>query len=314
VAATGPMTPSSPPREYRTIDVGARALRVSSIDKVLWPALGLTKRWLLGYYLHCAPAIVPHLRGHPLTLYRCTDGVEETGWYQTRAPAHPNWIRTTTMHFPSTGKTFDACVLDDDAALLWAANIGSVELHPFLGCTGALDRPTALVFDLDPGHPATIVDCAEVALELRDALDQLGLAAYPKTSGGHGLHVHVPVDEPVGYDATKPFAHALAQLLERRRPDLVVAKMGTRARKGKVFVDWSQNDPRKSTVAPYSLRAGVVPTVATPVEWFEVERAVERGDPGLLTFSAGDVLGRLERRGDLFAPALERRQTLPALT
>jgi bifunctional non-homologous end joining protein LigD len=292
------------------VDVAGRRVRLTNLDKVLWPRLGLTKGWMVDYYTAVAPALVPHLAGHPLTLHRFPDGVGGIHWYETRAPAHPPWVRTVTFHMRRTGKVFDVCVLDDPASLVWAAQIAAVELHPFLGTAADLDRPTMVVLDLDPGPPATVVDCCRVAVRIRDLLAELGLRAWAKTSGGAGLHVVVPLNTPVGYGETKGFARAVAAVLERDDPGSVTSVMARAARPGKVFVDWGQNDAGKSTVAPYSLRGFEVPTVATPVRWDEVEQVGASGAPGALTFLPTDVVRRLED-GDLLAPVLDVEQALP---
>lgn len=227
---------------------------------------------MVEHYAAAAPVLVPHLRGHPVTLRRLPDGVEGVHWYETQAPAHPPWIETVTFHVQSTGKVFEVCVLNDTASLVWAAQIAAVELHPFLGTVEALECPRAVVFDLDPGPPATIVDCCRVALLIREVLGDLGLQAWVKTSGSAGIHVHLPLNTPLSYEETKGFARADARLLERRHPQRVTSGMARAGRSGRVFVDWSQNDFAKSTVAPYSLRAASLPTVATPVTWERCHR------------------------------------------
>jgi bifunctional non-homologous end joining protein LigD len=292
------------------VEVGGRHVRLSNLDKVLWPRLGLTKRWMVDYYTAVAPVLVPHLRGHPLTLHRFPDGLDGAHWYETRAPAHPAWIETVTFHVRTTGKVFDVCVLNDLPALVWAAQIAAVELHPFLGTVSDLDRPCALVFDLDPGPPATIVDCCRVALRIHELLDDLGLAAWAKTSGGVGLHVFVPLNTDVTYAQTKAFAHSVALLLEREQPDAVTSMMARAKRPGKVFVDWSQNDFGKSTVAPYSLRGWEIPTVSMPVAWDEVAAVARSGRTRQLLFPADAALERAAA-GDLFAPVLSVEQVLP---
>ena len=296
-----------------TVEVAGRTLQLSNLDKVLWPEAGLSKRWLLSYYADVAGTILPHLAERPLTLHRFPDGVDGSHWYQTRAPAHPPWVRTVRLHYPRTGKTFDACVVSDAATLLWAANLGAVELHPFLARTDALDRPTALVFDLDPGWPATIVDCSRVALRLRDLLVELGLAPLVKTSGAKGLHLYVPLDGSHTYHQTKAFAHAVARAVARDLPELVVDRMTLAVREGKVFIDWTQNDPGKSTVVAYSLRAGGVPTVSTPVLWEEVEACLSRGKSGTLVFTADDVRARIDDLGDVFQAAANLGTPLPVI-
>ena len=292
------------------VEFAGRHVSLSNLDKVLWPRLGLTKGWMVDYYATVAPVLVPYLRGHPLTLHRFPDGVDGVHWYETRAPAHPPWIDTVTFHVRTTGKVFDVCVLNDLPSLVWAAQIAAVELHPFLGTADDLERPRDLVFDLDPGPPATIVDCCRVALRIRALLDDLGLQAWVKTSGGVGLHVHVPLNTAITYERTKAFARAVALLLEREEPGSVTSMMARAKRPGKVFVDWSQNDFGKSTVAPYSLRGWAVPTVSTPVTWEEVSDVAESGQARSLMFLADAARERAEA-GDLFAPVLSVQQVLP---
>jgi bifunctional non-homologous end joining protein LigD len=294
------------------VDIEGRALRLTNLDKVLWPRLGLTKRWLIDYYLQVAPILLPHVQGHPLTLHRFPDGVAGIHWYETRARSHPDWVRTVTFRMERTGKVFDVVVVDDVASLAWTAQIATIELHPYLGCADALAQPRVAVFDLDPGPPADVLDCCDVALRLRRLLDDLALASFVKTSGVKGLHVYVPLNLPHTYEETKTFARAVAQLLARDRPEQIVATMTTSMRTGKVFIDWSQNDAGKSTVAPYSLRGLEYPTVSTPLRWEEVEDAVRGGDRGSLVFLPDDVLARLAA-GDVFAPVVDLQQPLPAV-
>lgn len=292
------------------VDVAGRRVSVTNLDKVLWPRLGLTKGWMINYYTSVAAVLVPHLRSHPLTLHRFPDGVDAVHWYETRAPAHPEWVETVTFQVRTTGKVFDVAVINDVPSLVWAAQIAAIELHPFLATTDDLDRPRAVVFDLDPGRPATIVECCRVALRIRRILDDLGLRAWVKTSGGVGLHLYIPLNTPVAYAATKAFARAIAGLLERDDPESVTSMMAKTKRPGKVFVDWSQNDFAKSTVAPYSLRGGVLPTVSMPVSWDEVSDVADGGEVERLCFTPDVALSRAEH-GDLFAPVLCVEQTLP---
>ena len=294
-----------------TVDVDGRAVRLSSLDRVLWPLTGTTKADLVDYYRRVAPVLLPHLAGRPVTLHRYPEGVGGRHFYQTRTPPHPDWVRTVRLHYPRTGKTFEVPVLDDLASLVWAANLSAIELHPFLSRADDLATPTEVVFDLDPGPPAELLDAARVALDTRGLLDDAGLAAYPKTSGGKGLHVVVPLNTPVSYDETKAFARELARLLARRQPARVVDRMTKALRAGKVLVDWSQNDPGKSTVAPYSVRGLRAPSVATPVHWDEVERAVGSGDGRVLVAGPAEVLDRVARDGDRHAGVLTARQRLP---
>jgi bifunctional non-homologous end joining protein LigD len=293
------------------MDIEGRSVRLTNLGKVLWPSVGMTKADLIAYYARVAPVLLPHLAGHPLTLHRFPDGVGGSHWFETRAPAHPPWVRTQEMYTFRSGKDIDAVLIDGLASLLWAANAAAIELHPYLGTSDDLRRPTAAVFDLDPGPPATLLHAAEVAVSLRGLLDDLGLAAFPKTSGGKGLHVYVPLNAPHSYDDTKTFARAVAQQLTRLRPDTVVDVMTRSRRRGKVFVDWSQNDAGKSTIAPYSLRGLWYPTASVPVTWDEIGTTARSGKIGGLVFVASDVAPRVGEVGDLFAPALTLTQTLP---
>ena len=279
---------------------------------MLWPESGFTKGEMIDYYARIADVILPHLRGRPLTLKRYPNGVEEGHFYEKRCPKHrPDWVRTAPIYSGRNEGDIDFCVCDNRATLIWVAQLASLELHPSLSLAKDIERPTVLAFDLDPGAPADILQCCEIGLRLRDMFENLGLESFPKTSGSKGLQVYVPLNRKVSYDETKPFAHAVAQAMERSDPDLVVSRMKKDLRKGKVLVDWSQNDEHKTTVAVYSLRAKERPTVSTPVEWKEVERALKREDPDVLTFEAKDVLKRVEKRGDLFAPVAELKQKLP---
>jgi bifunctional non-homologous end joining protein LigD len=280
---------------------------------VLWPKAGFTKGEMIDYYARIADVILPHLRGRPLTLKRYPNGVAEKFFYEKRCPKHrPDWVRTAPIYSGRNEGDIDYCVCDDLATLIWVAQLASLELHPSLSHAKEIECPTVLAFDLDPGAPANILQCCEIGLRLRDMFENLGLESFPKTSGSKGLQVYVPLNRKVTYDETKPFAHAVAQAMERSDPDLVVSRMKKDLRRGKVLVDWSQNDEHKTTVAVYSLRAKERPTVSTPVEWQEVERALKRADPDVLTFEANDVLKRVEKQGDLFAPVAELKQKLPA--
>jgi bifunctional non-homologous end joining protein LigD len=282
---------------------------------VIWPKAGFTKAGGIDYYARIADAILPHLAGRPLTRVRIPDGVGGQRFFEKRAPSHtPKWVKTAAIEMGTVGK-LNFVVCDDRATLIWLAQLAAFELHPSLSLAKRPQRPTALVFDLDPGAPADIVDCCRIGLRLRELFERLGLECYPKTSGSKGLQVYVPLNSACTYDDTKSFARAVAQALERDSPDEVVSKQKKELRKGKVLVDWSQNDAAKTTVAVYSLRARERPWVSTPVEWDEVaaalrkrkhERAVES-----LRFESKDVIKRVTDRGDLFAPVVEQRQKLP---
>jgi bifunctional non-homologous end joining protein LigD len=293
------------------VKVGNRRLKLSNLDKVFYPAVGLTKGQVIDYYRQVAPALVPHLRNRPLTLKRYPDGVEGQFFYEKQCPSYaPDWIETVTV---KNRRAIDYCLANNMPTLIWLANLADLELHTMLSLAKDVTRPTMLVFDLDPGEPATIVECARVGVALRDVFNGLGLDAYPKTSGSKGLQIYVPLNTAVTYDDTKPFAHAIARLLEKQMPELVLSTQKRSLRGGKVLVDWSQNDEHKTTACVYSLRARERPTVSTPVSWDEVEGALEREDPDLLVFEAGDVLARVEQHGDLFNPVLKQKQKLPEL-
>lgn len=303
--------------ETRQVEVDGRELRLTNLDKVLYPEPGFTKGEMVDYYAKVAPAIVPHLSGRAVTLRRFPEGVDDldSAFFEKRCPKHrPKWVKTTRVQAgPNAGK-IDFCVCDSLPTLIWMAQLAAIELHPSLSRSRAPKRPTVVAFDLDPGPPADVVDCSRVALRLREVLDQLGLECFAKTSGSKGMQLYVPLNTKTSYEETRPFAQALAQLIAKQTPDEVLAKMGKKTdRSGKVLIDWYQNNERKTTIAVYSLRARERPTVSTPVAWEEVETVAESGDGSSLVFEAGDVLGRVEKQGDLFAPVLELEQELPAL-
>jgi bifunctional non-homologous end joining protein LigD len=279
---------------------------------VLYPEAGFTKGHVIDYYTRVAPALLPHLRGRPLTLKRYPNGVDKPHFYEKQCPSHrPEWVRTAPIYSRSNRRTIDFCLCDDLPTLVWLANLADLEMHTSLALAEDDECPTVLAFDLDPGPPATIVECGEVALELRAIFAHLGMEAFPKTSGSKGMQVYVPLNTPATYPQTREFAHGLAQLLERRRPELVVSEMKKSVRGGKVFVDWSQNAQHKTTVCVYSLRALAQPTVSTPLTWDEVEAVTESRDPADLVFTSADVLARVAEHGDHFAPVLELEQALP---
>jgi bifunctional non-homologous end joining protein LigD len=291
-------------------DVEGREIKLSNLDKVLYPATGFTKRDVIQYYADVAPVLLPHLEGRPLTLKRYPNGVEGKFFYEKNAPSHrPPWVQTARIDMGS--KPIEFVVCDDLATLVWLANLADLELHTSLARAEDILRPTALAFDLDPGAPATIVECCRVGLLLQGMFSGLGLQSFPKTSGSKGLQIYVPLNADVTYDDTKPFAKAVAELLEREVPDLVVSRQTKTLRKGKVLVDWSQNDEHKTTVNVYSLRARERPTVSTPLTWDEVREGAESGDPERLVFDADAVRARIDQHGDLFAPVVSLVQALP---
>lgn len=304
------MSPSSTSVE---VEVGGRQLKLSNFDKVLYPEAGFTKGQVIDYYTRIAPALLPHLHQRALTLKRYPNGVDGQFFYEKNCPKHrPPWVETLSVWSARNKADVNYCLIDELAGLVWVANLASLELHTSLSHARDILRPSMLVFDLDPGPPATVVECGRVALWLREVLDDLGLQAFPKTSGSKGLQIYVPLNTPVTYNETKPFAHAMAKLLEQQHPNEVLSVMTKDLRAGKVFIDWSQNDDSKTTVCVYSLRARPRPTVSTPVTWEEVEAVVASGNPDELAFEAADVLARVEADGDLFSALCELEQTLPA--
>jgi bifunctional non-homologous end joining protein LigD len=296
------------------VDIQGRHLKLSNLEKVLYPAAGFTKKDVIDYYARIAPAIIPHLAGRALTRKRYPDGVDGEPFFEKNAPMHkPEWVKTVPIWSGRNRRTVNYVLADDLATLVWLANLAALELHPSLALAKDITCPTEMVFDLDPGPPANIVQCCQVGLWLREIFEHFGLQSFPKTSGSKGLQIYVPLNTPTTYDATKMFSHALAQLLEHDHRDLVLSEMSKQARTGKVFVDWSQNDEHKTTIGVYSLRAREHPTVSTPVKWEEVEKALKKKDAGMLVFEAKQVVARVEKLGDLFEPMLELKQALPDL-
>ena len=302
------------PRGDMEATVDGRRLKLSNFGKVLYPKVGFTKGNLVEYYARIGPALLPHLHGRPLTLKRYPDGVEAGHFYEKQCPSHrPEWVETAAVVAERERKTINFCLANDLPTLVWLANLADIELHPSLSLAEDVDRPTTLAFDLDPGEPADVLDCSRVAILLRDMFASLGLECFPKTSGSKGLQVYVPLNMDTTYDRTKPFAKAVAELLEKHHPDAVVSRMAKDLRRGKVLVDWSQNDRHKTTVCVYSLRARERPTVSTPLAWEEVQEAVEADDAERLVFDSDELLERVDRLGDLFAPVLTLAQELPQL-
>jgi bifunctional non-homologous end joining protein LigD len=294
------------------LEVGGRTLTVSNLDKVLYPEAGFTKAQVIDYYIRIAPVLLPHLKSRPITLKRYPDGVDGFFFYEKQCPSHrPKWVKTAKVPASREEGHIDYCVMNDLPALVWAANLADLELHTFLHRAPAITRPTALAFDLDPGPPADIVLCCRVALWLKEVFDRLGLESFPKTSGSKGLQLFVPLNTPANYDKTKAFAHTLAEHLEQAHPETVVSRMQKALRKGKVLIDWSQNDDHKTTINVYSLRAKAHPTVSTPVTWDEVEGCLRRKKPDRLFFESDEALRRVEKHGDLFEPVLKLKQRLP---
>ena len=298
----------------QTVEIESRHLSLTNLDKVLYPATGFTKGQVIDYYARIAPVLVPQLTGRPLTLKRYPGGVDQEYFFEKNATKHrPDWVKTAPIWSEGNSRNVNYILADDLATVVWVANLAAIELHPSLSLAKNIACPTMMVFDLDPGPPANIVQCAQVGMWLREIFAHFGLQSFPKTSGSKGLQIYVPLNTPTSYDATKPFAHALARLLENEHRELVVSDMKKELRKGKVFVDWSQNDEHKTTISVYSLRARERPTVSTPVKWEEVEQALKKKDASLLVFEAAQVLDRVAKMGDLFEPVQKLKQKLPKL-
>ena len=290
------------------VDIEGRRLKLTNLDKVLYPETGFTKGEVIDYYARIAPAILPHLRNRCVTFKRFPNGVDGKSFFEKRCPSHrPEWVRVGIGPGDRRGG-IDYCVLDDTPSLVWAANLAALELHTPMSFTPDMTQPNMVVFDLDPGPPAGMTECAEVALDLRDALDSIGLQIFPKTSGSKGLQLYLPLNTPHTTEQARSFALAIGQVMAKHHPDRVLTDMKKDLRTGKVFIDWSQNADFKTTICAYSLRARPHPTVSTPVTWDEVEEAAN-DEP--LSFEAPDVLARVESMGDLFAETRTLEQTLP---
>ena len=292
---------------------GGKELALSNLDKVMYPETGFTKGRVIDYYNAVARYMLPHLKDRPITLKRFPDGVGGQHFYEKDAPSHtPRWVKTYQIPRSSEASVINYILINDLPSLIWSANLANLEVHPFLGKAPHIDRPTMVVFDLDPGDGADILNSCEVAFLVKDLLDRLELKSFVKVSGSKGVHLHVPLNTQVTYEATQPFAKSIAQALASDHPDLVVFEMPKAKRKGKVLVDWSQNSEHKSTVAVYSLRAKADgPFVAMPVAWDDLKRAVKKANAAELFYEPDAALKSLKKTGDLFAPLLKLKQTLP---
>lgn len=297
-----------------TVEIQGRHLKLTNLDKVLYPVTGFTKGQVIDYYARIAPVLIPHFTQHALTLKRYPNGVDQPFFFEKNATQHrPDWIKTTPVWSDANHRTVNYILLNDLPTLVWISNLAAIELHPSLARAEDITQPTMVVFDLDPGPPADIVQCCQVGLWLRDIFEHFGLKSFPKTSGSKGLQIYIPLNTTTNYDVTKSFAHALARLLESEHRNLVVSDMKKELRKGKIFVDWSQNDEHKTTIGVYSLRAREHQTVSTPVKWEEVEHCLKKKDAKLLVFEADEVLKRVDKMGDLFEPLPKLKQKLPKL-
>lgn len=301
-------------KQESLIEVGGRQIKLSNLDKVLYPKAGFTKGQVVDYYVRIAPVLLPHLAERPLTLKRYPEGVEGIFFYEKNCPSYrPDWMKTAKVWSEGNNRYMYYCLAADLPSLVWLVNLADLELHTSLSVAPEMQKPTVIAFDLDPGPPANIVQCCQVALWIKEIFAGLGLQAFAKTSGSKGLQIYVPLNTAVSYDQTKPFARGIARLLETRHPEGVVSDMKKSLRTNKVFVDWSQNDNYKTTVCAYSLRAKERPAVSTPITWQEVESCLDQQDPESLVFVADQVLARAEKMGDLFAPVLQLKQELPEI-
>jgi bifunctional non-homologous end joining protein LigD len=294
-------------------DIGGRRLTIRHLDRILFPQARTTKADVLSYYASISTTMLPHLADRLLHMHRYPEGVEGPRFWQKACPEHrPDWLATTPVWSRDKQAYIEYCMVNEPAALLWAVNLGSIELHSSLHTCEDPHRPTVLAFDLDPGPGTNILHCCEVALRLRELFEAMQLVTYPKTSGSKGLQLYLPLNVEITYEYTKRGARQVAELLEAQAPDAVVSRVARSARAGKVLIDWGQNTEHKSMVCAYSVRAKARPTVSTPLEWQEVEEAVDAGRAEQLSFEMADVLARVKERGDLFAPVLTRRQDLVA--
>ncbi|MHB8907632.1 MAG: non-homologous end-joining DNA ligase [Syntrophales bacterium] len=298
----------------KVAEVAGRRLTLTNLEKELYPAYGFTKARILEYYRRISPFILPHLKGRALTLKRYPDGVEAEFFFEKRCPSHrPSWVKTAELP-QHDGERMTVCLVNDLSTLVWVGNLASLELHVPLARADSPETPDAVVFDLDPGEQADILDCARVALMIRDLLAGLRLTGYVKTSGQKGLHVYVPLNRnEATFADTKRFSKAVAEVLQRNYPELVTAKMAKEERKKKVFINWSQNDASKTMICVYSLRAREKPFVSFPLAWESLEEVAGRGDPEKLQVLHTEALRRTETAGDLFREVLVKKQKLPYL-
>jgi bifunctional non-homologous end joining protein LigD len=296
-------------RSAESISIGGRRVSVSNLDKSLYPS-GFTKGQVIDYYARVAPAMLPHLQGRAVTWKRYPNGTDQQFFFEKRCPSYaPQWVDQAEVVGSTTRVSH--CVVNDLPTLIWAANLAALEFHVPMARVEKPDRPTAVVFDFDPGAPATLIDCLKLGLRVQKILADRGLECFPKTSGGKGLHLYVPLNTATTMEKTKAFARAMADELVRLDPEHVTANMSKALRAGKIFVDWSQNDPQKTTVCAYSLRALESPSVSTPVSWDEVRSAVKAKKPERLRFTPEQVLKRLEKNEDPFQTVEKLKQKLP---
>lgn len=310
-----PATLTTKKRKVHEVEIEGKKLKLTNLDKVLYPKTGTTKAQIIDYYRRVSPFMLPHLEGRMLTLKRYPEGTEGEFFYEKRCPAYrPDWLKSKSIQHSKGKAVIPYCQVSTLAGVVWVVNLASIEFHTLLSREADVTRPTMMAFDLDPGPDKTMVDCAQIALRLKSIFDHLKLASFPKTSGGKGIHLYVPLNTAVTFEETKNFAHAIALHLEKTMPDKVTAMMKKDLRIGRIFLDWSQNDEHKTTVTVYSFRARQHPTISTPLKWEEVEKLSKSKNASAWVFEARDVLARVEKMGDLFKPVLTLKQKLPRLS
>jgi bifunctional non-homologous end joining protein LigD len=300
------------PKSSSTLEIDGHALTVSNLGKVLYPEAGFTKGDVIKYFIDISPVLLPHLKDRPITMKRYPEGVGHFFFYEKNCPRYrPEWVNTAPVMSERRGGMMHFCVVNNLASLVWMGNLADLELHTSLARAPKVERPTMMVFDLDPGEGTDYVQCCQVALWLRQKFDALKLKSFPKTSGSKGIQVYVPLNTPCTFDDTKTVSRQIADAVAADHPDAVVTNMLKKLRVGKVLIDWSQNDEHKTTVSVYSLRATPNPQVSTPLTWTELERLRKKGDPDAFRFSPDDIRARVKKHGDLFEPVLKLKQKLP---
>jgi len=299
-------------KQTSNLEVDGHTLTVSNLDKVLYPEAGFTKGDVIRYFIDISPVLLPHLENRPITMKRYPSGVGHFFFYEKNCPRYrPEWVNTAPVMSERRGGMMHFCVVNNLASLVWMGNLADLELHTSLARAPKVERPTMMVFDLDPGEGTNYIQCCQVALWLRQKFDALKLASFAKTSGSKGIQLYVPLNTPCTFDDTKAASRAIADAVAREHPDAVVTNMLKKLRVGKVLIDWSQNDEHKTTISVYSLRATPKPQVSTPLTWPELEKAWKKGDPDAFRFSPDAIRARVKKHGDLFAPVLQLKQKLP---
>ena len=299
-------------RKTSQLEIGDHVLTVSNLEKVLYPETGFTKGDVIRYFIDISPVLLPHLKDRPITMKRYPEGVGQFFFYEKQCPRYrPDWVNTADVMSERRGGMMQFCVVNNLASLVWMGNLADLELHTSLARAPKVERPTMMVFDLDPGEGANYIQCCQVALWLRAKFDALKLQSFPNTSGSKGIQLYVPLNTSASFDDTKTASRQIADAIASEHPDAVVTNMLKSLRKKKVLIDWSQNDEHKTTVCVYSLRATPRPQVSTPLSWPELEKLWKKGNPEAFRFSPDDVRARVKKHGDLFEPVLKLKQKLP---